>query len=159
VIETWLNSQINLNFLNYEVIRSDSTCKKSGGVAIIINKQIQFHTLAQINIAECDILLIKLLSNINLTVGVIYVPPKAKFSFNSLNSILTNHAPIIIGGDYNAKHKSWNNFSNNARGIRLFKYINNSDITLIHSNTYTYRVSRRNVSNIDIFLTKDVLYN
>jgi len=88
------------------------------------------------------------MSNINITVGVIYVPPKAQFSFNSLNTILTKHAPIIIGGDYNAKHINWNNFNNNARGVKLFKYINKSDISLIHSNTYTYRVPRRNVSNI-----------
>jgi len=158
VTETWLNLQINLNFLNCEIIRSDTTRNKPGGVAIIINKQIKFHTIAQINMAECD-LLIKLLSNINLTVWVIYVPPKAKFSFNLLNTVLTKYASIIIGGDYNAKHKNWNNFSNNARGSRLYKYINNSDTSLIHSNTYTYRVPRRNVSNIDIFLTKDVPYS
>jgi len=110
VTKTWLNSQINLNFLNYEIIRSDTTRNKPGGVAIIVNKQIKFHTLAYINLAECDILLIKLLSNINLTVGVIYVPSKAQFSFNSLNNVLTSHAPIIIGGDYNAKHKKLEQF-------------------------------------------------
>jgi len=35
----------------------------------------------------------------------------------------------------------------------------NNDIILIHSNTYTHKISRRNASNIDIFLTKDFSYN
>jgi len=159
ITETWLNIQTKLNFLNYEIIRSDSTRNKAGGVAIIINKQIKFHTVAQVNIAGCDLLLIKLLSNINITVGVIYIPPKAKFSFDSLNTVLTKYAPIIIGGDYNAKHRNWNNFNNNARGIKLYKYINNSDISLIHSSTYTYRAPRKNASNIDIYLAKNIYYN
>jgi len=93
VTETWLNSQINLNIVSYEVIRSDSPRHNAGGVAIIINEQIKFHILPQINIAGCDVLLIKIQSNINLTVGVIYVPPKAQFNINLLSNILTNHSP------------------------------------------------------------------
>jgi len=68
---------------------------------------------------------------------VIYVPPKTQFAFDSLNDIINNYSPVIIGGDYNAKHKLWNNFSNNTRGIQLYKYIKNNDITIIHSNTFS----------------------
>jgi len=153
VTETWLKSRINLNFVNYEIIRSDSPRQKAGGVAIIINKQIKFHILPQINITGCDILLIKIQSNINLTVGVVYAPPNAHLDTNILSNILTNYSPIIIGGDYNAKHKSWNNFTNNARGIQLYKFINNNDISIIHSNTYSHHAPRKKPSNIDIYIT------
>jgi len=159
VTETWLNSRTNLNIVNYDMIHSDSTRLNAGGVAIIINKQLKFHILPQINIVGCDVLLIKLQSNINLTVGVIYVPPKAQLNTNTLSNILIKHSPIVIGGDYNAKHKSWNNFTNNARGIQLYKFINNNDISVIHSNTYSYHAPHRKPSNIDLFLTKDVPYN
>jgi len=160
VTETWLNPRTKINFVNYEIIRSDSSRRNnSGGVAIIINKQLKFHILPQVTIDGCDVLLIKIQSNIGLIVGVIYAPPKAKFSCNILNNIVTNNSPIIIGGDFNAKHKSWNNFNNNSRGLQLYNYINDNDISVIHSNTYTYRVPRSNPSNLDIFLTKDVPYN
>jgi len=103
-------------------------------------------------------LLIKIQSNINLTVGVVCVPPKAQLDTNILGNILTNYSPIVIGGDYNAKRK-WNNFINNARGIQLYKFINNNDISIIHSNTYSHQAPRSKPSNIDIYLTKDVPYN
>jgi len=67
--------------------------------------------------------------------------------------------PIVLGGDFNAKHKLWNNFSNNTRGVQLYKYIQKNDISLIHSDTYSYEAPHRNASNIDIFLIKDVPYN
>jgi len=75
ITETWLKPQTNLNFVNYDIIRSDSPRIIAGGIAIIINTQIKFHILSQINIAGCDILLIKIQSDINLTIGVIYVSP------------------------------------------------------------------------------------
>jgi len=115
--------------------------------------------LPQPIIDGCDALLVKIQSNIGLTVGVIYAPPKAKFNCNSLNNVITNNSPIIIGGDFNAKHKSWNNFNNNTRGLQLYNYTINNDISIIHSNTYTHRVPRSNPSNIDIFITKDIPYN
>jgi len=106
ITETWFKQQTKLNIVNYEVIRMDSQRSVVGGVAIIINRQIKFHVLPQINIPGSDILLIKIQSNINITVGVIYVPPKAQFTFDSLNEIFNKYAPIIIlGGDFNAKHK------------------------------------------------------
>jgi len=159
VTETWLNSQTNLKIVNYEIIRSDSPRIIAGGVAIIIKKQLKFYTLPQIKIAGCDIVLIKIQSNLNMTVGVIYVPPKIQFSFDSIASTLNKYSPIILGGDYNARHTTWNNFSNNTRGVQLYKFVNNNDISLIHSNTYTFKVPRKNASNIDIFITKDIPYN
>jgi len=160
VTETWLNPRTNINFVNYEIIRSDSPRRNNvGGVAIIINKQLKFHILPQVTIDRCDVLLIKIQSNVGLTVGVIYAPPKAKFTCNLLNNIVSSNSPIVIGGDFNAKHKSWNNFNNNFRGLQLYNYIKDNDISIIHSNTFTYRVPHSNPSNLDIFITKDVPYN
>jgi len=90
---------------------------------------------------------------------MIYVSPSVQFNFDSLNNIIKDYSPIIFGGDFNAKHRSWNNFSNNTRGVQLFRYIQNNDISLTHSNTYSHKAPRRNASNIDLFLTKDVSYN
>jgi len=54
-----------------------------------------------------------------LSVGVAYVSTNTHFEFNSLNNIFKDYSPIVLGGDFNAKHRSWNNFSNNnTRGIQ-----------------------------------------
>jgi len=76
VTETWLKSNSKIKFINYDVIRSDSPRIVAGGVAIIINSRISYHILPQVNITGCDILLIKIQSEQNLTVGVVYVPPQ-----------------------------------------------------------------------------------
>jgi len=76
VTETWLKSNSKIKFINYDVIRSDSPRIVAGGIAIIINSRISYHILPQVNITGCDILLIKIQSEQNLTVGVVYVPPQ-----------------------------------------------------------------------------------
>jgi len=77
----------------------------------------------------CDILLIKIQSGLNLTIGVTYVSPSVQFGFDLLNNIIKDYFPIIFGDDFNVKHISWNNFSNKTRGVQLFKYIQNNDIS------------------------------
>jgi len=67
-----------------------------------------------------------------MTVGVAYVLPSTHFEFNSLNNIIKDYSPIVLGGEFNAKHRTWYNFSNNTRGVQLFNYIQNNDISLIH---------------------------
>jgi len=107
VTKTWLNPKTNLNFVNYDIIRSDSPRIIADGVAIIINARIKYHILPQINIAGCDILLIKIQSGLklNLTIGMIYVPSSIQFDFDSLNNIIKDSL-IIFSGDFNAKHRS-----------------------------------------------------
>jgi len=45
-------------------------------------------------------------------IGVAYISLNAQFAFDSLNSIFDS-SPIIIDGDFNTKHRDWNNFYNN----------------------------------------------
>jgi len=159
VTETWLKPNSNINFVNYDVIRCNFLRIIAGGVAIIINTRIRYHLLPQINISGCDILLIKIQSEISSTVGVVYVSPNAHFQFDVLNDIIRDHSPIVLDGNFNAKRRSWNNFSSNTRGVQLYKYIQNNDISLIHSDTYSYKAPHKKASNIDIFLVKDVPFN
>jgi len=79
-----------------------------------------------------------------------------QFTFNSLSSLINDYSPIIISCDFNAEHRAWNNFSNNSRGVHLYSYLQRLDISIIHSNTFLHKAPRKNPSNIDIFLTKDV---
>jgi len=57
------------------------------------------------------------------------------------------YSPIVLGGDFNAKHRSWNNFSSNTRGVQLYKYIQDNDISLIHTSKPTQ------LSLADFFVT------
>jgi len=140
VTETWVNPNSKISFVNYDVIRCDSPRIVTGGVALIINSRINYHMPPQVKVAGCDILLIKIQSGLNLTVEMVYVLPSVNFDFNCLNNIINDYSPILLGGDFNAKHRSWNNFSNNTCGIQLNNYILNNDISLIHSNTFSTHI-------------------
>jgi len=159
ITETWLNPLTKVNFTNYDIIRMDSPRIIAGGVAIVIDKQIKYSFLPQIDFAGCNILLIKIQSGLNLTVGIIYAPPGVQFDFDLLKNFCNDYSPFVLAGDFNAKHRSWNNFSNNTRGVQLHNFIQNNDISIVHSNTYSHITPRRKPSNIDLFLVKDVSYN
>jgi len=62
---------------------------------------------------------------------VAYASSSAQIDLDSLNNIFKNYSSIVIDGDFNAKHRSWNNFSNNSRGVQLYNYIQRNDILLI----------------------------
>jgi len=60
------------------------------------------------NIQEYELLTIKVQININIIMGVAYISPNAQFTFNSLDNIFQGNTPMIIGRDFNAKHRAWN---------------------------------------------------
>jgi len=78
--------------------------------------------------------MIKVQANLNLIVGVAYVIPNTQFFFDSFDNMFQGNISIIVGGDYNAKHRVWNNFYNNTRGVRLYSYLQN--ISIIHSSMH-----------------------
>lgn len=61
-----------------------------------------------------------------------------------------------MGGDYNAKHQSWDYRSNNPRGCVLYTYGNAKNLNLLASPDSTYWPSspRTNSDILDIFVTK-----
>lgn len=75
-----------------------------------------------------------------------------------LNVIFRSNSKILIGGDFNAKHRAWNNFTNNARGIKLSQYMDRNNITLISSGTFSHKCPGKNSSNIDFFLNRNLNY-
>lgn len=61
---------------------------------------------------------------------------------------------FFIFGDFNAKHPSWNNSSNNRAGIDLFQLQNESNFFIHNPNSPTYiSPSGSNSSTLDIFLS------
>jgi len=90
---------------------------------------------------------------------VIYVLPSVQFAFDLLNNIIKDYYPIIFAIlMLNIGHGTII-VTIHTTGAQLFRYIQNNDISLIRSNTYTHKAPRRNASNIDLFLIKDVSYN
>ncbi|XP_078051874.1 uncharacterized protein LOC144478025, partial [Augochlora pura] len=63
---------------------------------------------------------------------------------------------FIIGGDFNAKHTSWNNYTSNSSGISLFNHSSSAPYLINHPGNFTFCPTniKESKSTLDIFLTK-----
>lgn len=83
-----------------------------------------------------------------------YIPSQNFIDTSELKKLISLHpiSQFIIGGDYNAKHTSWNNRRNNNNVNTLRNFIDKNPINLLYPNSPTH-ITNRSSSVIDIFLT------
>lgn len=64
-------------------------------------------------------------------------------------------------GDLNAKHNNWNNTKNNAAGIIVNDFLQNTDFTLAFPRDHTYApmTNKKKPSTIDLLLTNNKTHN
>ena len=66
---------------------------------------------------------------------------------------ISNDNYFLIGGDFNAKHISWNNYNNNTNGIQLRQWLNDKCFLIKQfSSTHPTYVAGSRESWIDFFL-------
>ena len=153
--ETKLNSRHQINFKNYEIIRTDRpNSTKGGGTAIMIKNSLsytQIFTPSSLNnkITEFTIIKIKLKNNQNLYIVSIYANNECENAF--INEIIKLFAQLnlsspnnfyIIAGDLNARNTFWRDRSNNYKG-RLIKswhdqYSHQNKLVILPPDSPTY---------------------
>lgn len=74
-----------------------------------------------------------------------------------LSTLLELGSNIVIAGDFNAKHRVWNNTENNTNGNTLFKFLNeDTELTVYYPDEPTCWRSLTNPSTIDIAVSRNV---
>lgn len=112
-------------FDNYSLYRNDRTTDNGGGTAILIREDIFTEPLKappNCNI-ECTVVRIKMKNNQSLTLVAAYFPNQT-LGNDDLNNIWNHFGKnnVILAGDLNAKHTSWNNNNNNPNGTVLYNW-------------------------------------
>lgn len=151
--ETHLSSNDNLQIKNYNIFRQDRNHKNGGGTAILLNTAINFRN-TKTNDSDIEFTSIEVFLNNNwLVIMSIYVPPnlKPQISIDSIANIFNSKLPIIAGGDFNARHESFGDSSNNFNGIKFREFLDGGEFTGIHSNVPTCFRSESG-SFIDFFI-------
>lgn len=80
---------------------------------------------------------VKMKNNNKVSLAAIYKPPEKKLEPRDSNDIMrsANNGPIIIAGDFNAKHTNWKNPYNNPDGNELKYWLdNNTHLRLLACN-------------------------
>ena len=136
--ETKLSNRYNVQFTEYNIIRTDRPDSlKGGGTAIIIKKNIphqQVFTPSSLRneVLEYTIIKIPLHQNKILFVISIYANNKEKASFsNELNNLFeklnlnSDRNFFILAGDFNARNTCWEERVTNFKGRLLKKWEDN----------------------------------
>lgn len=162
ISETWLNPSIKISIPDFQIYRNDRNSNSShphGGVAICVRKNLVHFQCNSVNLNSIENIFIKVpFENSNLSIGSIYCPPSMKVhDFKSeMRKLLSLPGPIILGGDVNAKHISWNNTKNNYKGIELLKIADNSFYDILSPNYPTLFPSVGDPSTVDLVLKKGI---
>lgn len=157
ISETWFNAKSSPGLAHYSCYRVD---RSHGGVALYVHKSIPHSFYKQISFDYAEAIFIKILdSPDDITVGSIYCSPaanKAK-SERFFNHCLNIGGSSVIGGDFNAKHQSWNNSSFNTRGQLLKKLAESKNYEIHSPNAPTLIPAVGTVSVVDLVLSKNIL--
>lgn len=140
ISETHLSTPETIKFNGYSIYRNDRiAARPSGGVALIIRTKIKHQQAYIPPLRSLEAVAITLsINNINTTIVSAYQSPSFNMYTNDFDKILTNYNKVIIIGDLNSKHVSWNCNTTNPNGRKLYKYLSNSSTIISAPDKPTY---------------------
>lgn len=159
VTETKLQDKIKFKLPGYQIYRKDRNTR-GGGVAIIAKKSLVHFEVQCIKTLHMETCAIKLkYSNHYITLICVYNPPQHNKPLiqKELKKLFNIDKKVVMCGDFNAKHISWNCPVNNRDGNILNNYIINSDLLLLHPFDFTfYPDTGARPSTLDLVICKNV---
>lgn len=154
ISETRLNSSIKLKIRNYQAIRKDKD-SNSGGIVILVKNGVPFKEVKISDKIAIENIGIKLASNIHVI--AVYNSPSREFTTQELEGLLNVGNRVVVMGDMNARHTSWNCHTNNTAGRVLYNYSLKNNCSILFPDEPThYPVNGTTPSTIDIGINKNV---
>ncbi len=131
ISETWLSNKHSLNFINYSLIRQDRLLRRGGGILFLIRKDVIYKQITLNPYANGTLEALALVIHFDgfqCAILGIYNPAAKLFLCQELQSYISqlSVSKILIIGDFNAKHQTWSNGSQNSAGNALFSYLTSS---------------------------------
>ncbi|GJQ69361.1 hypothetical protein Trydic_g12991 [Trypoxylus dichotomus] len=126
--ETKLAENRDLRLSGYSVVRKDGR-NSQGEVVIAIRNTIPFQRIALPEPSSLEAVAIRLANStvVHMVVSL-YNSPRKRLTVNQLDTLFGHARKVLIAGDFNARHYSWNCYPNNANGTVLHNYQRCSNI-------------------------------
>jgi hypothetical protein len=154
ISETKLLPKYRFTIPGYTIYRSDRN-QFGGGVMLIINNNLghdQFYLPNLVGL-EATAICLYLQNHNQLLFVSTYLPPPSAIVPADLEAIFTQNDSVLLVGDLNSKHVTWNNTSVNRNGGILLSYCINN-IFINYPDQPTHFPHNSNPSVLDIALSK-----
>ncbi|KAL4089504.1 hypothetical protein QTP88_024529 [Uroleucon formosanum] len=163
VSETHLIASDKIKFNGYTTYRKDRLAvRPSGGVAIIIKSKIKHNLTYLPDTQTLEAVAISITINQSITTIIsAYQSPSFQMYINDFEKILNSYQKIILVGDLNCKHTTWNCKSINANGRKLYKYLASNPAILSAPDTPTYYPydQSRSPDILDVIILKSIRFS
>lgn len=120
VSETHLTSKPDPKLFGYELYRCDRPNSHWGGVAIYIKSNISHHLTGTPTLTTIEACSVQVdTKNGPLCLSALYKRPSMRLDPADVTALLNRRGQVILGGDLNCKHRSWNSKNQNRDGKTL----------------------------------------
>lgn len=156
ISETFLKPGHRFNLANYNTYRRD----RDNGPAVLIKSNIDHHELAvpQLDQAEANGIVVNLQSGDKLKIYSFYNPGAQRLLAEDLDTIMGQEGPMLVAGDFNSKHPSWNSMTTNQNGKALRKHADDHDYEVTGPQEPTHYTAPYRPDVIDLVLMKNTNY-
>lgn len=151
------------DFKMHRIDRENDNNQRSGGVAILVHREIKHSLLPKppTKLLESLSVEVQLHNNSKIRFTSAYLPGGASVAQinqhykNDIRILTSSNTPYYICGDFNSKHRLWNCHRGNRAGLILHHEYLSREFIILHPNEPTYYSSATNriPSTIDLVLT------
>lgn len=159
VSETHLRAADEPRLPNYSLFRTDRQTARGGGTALYVKSSLEHFA---VNVPplrghiEATAVCVRTNGHGTIRFVSVYNPPRRSLIQHDLEALLEGNDPVIIAGDLNSKHPSWNSRVTNTNGRFLHGFADTRNIVVDGplEPTHFGAIGRPDVLDIAIF--KDV---
>ncbi|KAE9522699.1 hypothetical protein AGLY_016921, partial [Aphis glycines] len=157
ITETHLKNHETFKLNGYNIYRKDRDhIHSSGGVAILIKKNIKHYQSITPNMIGLEAISITISTNKHqIKIISAYNPPNKKIQKEDISKVFDNH-PTILLGDLNSKNQIWGCLKTNPNGIKLLQITSELRIIISPLSKPTFQRSGRVPDILDIALISNL---
>lgn len=148
--ETKVDDKIKIKFAGYNLLRNDIARGRSGTAILVRDSlNIRKHTIynESLHSNSVDIFI----NNNWQRFTSAYFPPGLNINYDIFKRFFSNHIGSLIGGDFNARHHTFGDNSDNIYGKRIINSINSVGGTIINPPSPTHFSDRHGSTNSLIY--------
>jgi hypothetical protein len=157
VSETKLTPTDKLQLKDYTTYRLDRPdAVNAGGVALLIHKNVPHAKIKTMIDTSAEVIGVRLVDGTHLLAA--YNRPSNRLAWRDLHNIFETASRVLVAGDFNCKHPTWNCNRSNPNGTLLKDFADDNDLQIHNTDDPThYPANGMTPTTIDLIITKNLI--